>query len=261
MTLTQGIILGAVQGLTEFLPVSSSGHLALAQQFMSGFEQPGLLFDVMLHLGTLVAVVLYFRQDLKNLVTAPFRRDLKAVQDRRYLRLLIVGSIPTAIIGLTLKDTVEDLFHRPLIVGALLIVTGLLLFVAERYRSSGRKRLTLTDSLITGIAQGCAVLPGISRSGATIAALLLRGVDGQTAARFSFLLALPAVGGAALLSLKDVERLPQGEITTYLAGAGIACLVGLVSIHALLGIIRQKRLYFFSIYCWIIGGAALYYFR
>jgi undecaprenyl-diphosphatase len=261
MTLVEGLLLGALQGLTEFLPVSSSGHLALAQQLMPGFEQPGLLFDVALHLGTLVAVILYFRQDLKQLLTAPFRRDIQAVQERRYLRLLIIGSIPTAIIGLTLKDTVEELFHRPVIVAALLLATGLLLFVAERFRSSGRKRLTLADSLITGLAQGVAVLPGVSRSGATIAALLLRGVDGQTAARFSFLLALPAVGGAALVSLKDVEQLPQGEIGIYLAGAGIACLVGLICIHALLGIIRQKRLYYFSLYCWLVGGAALYYFQ
>lgn len=261
MTLTEGLILGALQGLTEFLPVSSSGHLALTQQLMPGFEQPGLLFDVVLHLGTLVAVILYFRQDLKQLITSPFRRDIPAVQDRRYLRLLIAGSIPTAIIGLACKDTVEGLFHRPLIVAGLLIVTGLLLFIAERFRSSGRKRLTLSDSLITGIAQGVAVLPGISRSGATIAALLLRGVDGHTAARFSFLLALPAVGGAALLSLKDVESLPSAEIGTYLAGAGISCLIGLVCIHALLGIIRQKRLYYFSLYCWLVGGVALYYFQ
>lgn len=261
MTLVEGLLLGALQGLTEFLPVSSSGHLALAQQLMPGFEQPGLLFDVVLHLGTLVAVIIYFRQDLKQLLTAPFRHDIQAVQDRRYLRLLIVGSIPTAIIGLTLKGTVEELMHRPLVVGALLLVTGLLLFVAERFRSSGRKRLNLADSLITGLAQGVAVLPGISRSGATIAVLMLRGVEGQTAARFSFLLALPAVGGAALVSLKDVEQLPQGDIGIYLAGAGISCLVGLLCIHALLGIIRQKRLYYFSLYCWLVGGAALYYFQ
>lgn len=261
MTLVEGLLLGALQGLTEFLPVSSSGHLALAQQLMPGFEQPGLLFDVALHLGTLVAVIVYFRQDLKQLLSAPFRRDIKAVQDRRYLRLLIVGSIPTAIIGLTLKGTVEVLMHRPLVVAALLLVTGLFLFVAERFRSSDRKRLTLADSLITGLAQGVAVLPGISRSGATIAVLMLRGVEGQTAARFSFLLALPAVGGAALVSLKDVEHLPQGEIGIYLAGAGLSCLVGLICIHALLGIIRQKRLYYFSLYCWLVGGAALYYFR
>jgi len=261
MTLTEGLILGAVQGLTEFLPVSSSGHLALTQQLMPGFEQPGLLFDVVLHLGTLVAVILYFRQDLKQLITSPFRRDIQSVQDRRYLRLLIAGSVPTAIIGLAFKDTVEGLMHRPLIVAGLLIVTGLLLFIAERFRSSGRKRLNLGDSLITGIAQGVAVLPGISRSGATIAVLLLRGVDGQTAARFSFLLALPAVGGAALLSLKDVESLPSAEISTYLAGAGVSCLVGLLCIHALLGIIRKKRLYYFSVYCWLVGGGALYYFQ
>lgn len=261
MTLSEGLILGFVQGVTEFLPVSSSGHLALAQQLIPGFEQPGLLFDVVLHLGTLVAVILYFRQDLQQLLTSPFRQDIQSVQDRRYLRLLIVGSIPTAIIGLTLKDTVEELFHRPVVVGALLLVTGGLLFVAERFRSSSRKRLSVSDSLVTGIAQGLAVLPGISRSGATIAALLLRGVEGQVAARFSFLLALPAVGGAALLSLKDVEQLPQAEIGIYLAGAGISCLVGLISIHALLGIIRKKRLYYFSLYCWLVGGAALCYFR
>lgn len=260
MTLTQGLILGAIQGLTEFLPVSSSGHLALAQQLMSDFEQPGLLFDVVLHLGTLIAVILYFRQDLKRLLTSPFRHEEGAAQDRHHLRLLVIGSVPTAIIGLAFKETVEGVFDRPLIVAALLIATGILLFVAERFRSTGHKELTVGDSLITGVAQGIAILPGISRSGSTISALLLRGVEGQAAARFSFLLALPAVGGAALLSLKDVEHLPQSEIDIYLAGAAVACLVGLISIHALLGIIRQKRLYYFSLYCWLVGGAALLFF-
>jgi undecaprenyl-diphosphatase len=142
----------------------------------------------------------------------------------------------------------------------MLILTGTLLFVGERYRRGGRRgetALTVSDSLLTGIAQGLAVLPGLSRSGSTIATLLFRGVDGETAARFSFLMAIPAVGGAALLSLKDLETLPAGDIPAYLAGTGVAFIVGLVAIRLLLDVIRRQRLVWFSLYCWLIGVGLL----
>lgn len=259
MTLLQAILLGALQGATEFLPVSSSGHLAIAQSLIEGFSQPGVLFDVLLHLGTMVAVAIYFRSDIKNLITAPFRSDEASEQHRKMLLLLIAGSVPTAIIGLAGKEFATNLFHNIPVVAAMLIVTGCILFVSERYRSGEQvgKTLSFGDALIAGTAQGLAIIPGISRSGATIASLLLRGIDGETAARFSFLLAMPAIFGATLLSFRELEQVPAGELTLYAAGAGIALLTGLLSIHFLLAIIRRKRLYFFALYCWAVGALFL----
>jgi len=172
----------------------------------------------------------------------------------------VVASIPTAIIGLALKHAVEQWMENMLVVATMLILTGTLLFVGERYRRSGRRgetSLSLTDAVLTGIAQGLAVLPGLSRSGSTIATLLFRGVDGETAARFSFLMAMPAIAGAALLSLKDAGGLPTDDLTVWLAGTGVAFLVGLCAIRLLLGVIRRQRLIWFTIYCWLAGAVLL----
>ncbi len=256
MTLVQALLLGALQGLTEFLPVSSSGHLAIAQHFLPGFSQPGVLFDVLLHLGTMVAVAIYFRRELAALLASPFRRGEEARLQRRLLLLLIAASVPTAVIGLLFKDFFEGLFENLTVVSLMLLVTGTLLFIAERFRRGSRReaQLTLSDALLVGTVQGCAIVPGISRSGSTIAALLLKGVDGETAARFSFLLALPAVFGAALLSARDLGEVATGQLPLYLAGAGVAFLTGLLSIHLLLAVIRRRRLIAFALYCWLAGG-------
>ncbi|PLX99832.1 MAG: UDP-diphosphatase [Desulfuromonas sp.] len=255
MTLEQAIALGALQGATEFLPVSSSGHRAIAQSLISGFSQPGVLFDVLLHVGTMIAVAIYFWKDLRKLLTAPFRQDDSAGNDRRMLLLLIVGSIPTAIIGLAGKDYATALFHNIPVVAAMLIVTGSILFISERLRKGeGSSNIGYGDAIIAGIAQGLAIIPGISRSGSTIASLLLRGIDGESAARFSFLLAMPAIFGATLLSLDDIQKVSPAEMTSYIAGTGAALMIGLLSIHFLLAIIRRKRLYYFAIYCWVAGA-------
>ena len=258
MTPEQAIALGALQGATEFLPVSSSGHLALAQSLIEGFSQPGVLFDVLLHVGTMIAVMIYFWKDLRDLVTAPFRRDETARLHRKMLLLLIAGSIPTGIIGLTGKHFAESLFENVPVVAGMLLITGTILYVSERLRQgTGKTDISLGDAILTGIAQGLAIIPGISRSGSTIATLLLRGVDGETAARFSFLLALPAVFGATLLSLRDLGEVATGQLTAYAAGTGAALVIGLLSIHFLLAIIRRKRLYFFAFYCWAAGALFL----
>lgn len=259
MTLLHALLLGALQGLTEFLPVSSSGHLAIAQHYLPGFAQPGVLFDVLLHVGTMVAVLLYFRREVVLLLASPLRSGEEARLYRRLLLLLLAGSVPTALIGLTFKDFFEGLFHNIAAVALMLLVTGSLLFFSERFRRGGRGQgdLTLVDALVTGAVQGAAIIPGISRSGSTIAALLLRGVDGETAARFSFLLALPAVFGAALLESRKLGALSASELPLYLAGAGVAFFTGLLSIHFLLAVIRKRRLFAFALYCWLAGGIFL----
>lgn len=255
MTLLQSIFLGLIQGLTEFLPVSSSGHLAITQHFLPGFDQPGVLFDILLHLGTMLAVVLYFRREVANLLASPFRKGEEAQLYRRLLTLLLVGSVPTAVIGLTFKDFFESMFENIPMVALMLLVTGTLLFVSEKFNRGTRREgeLNLVDALVVGTVQGCAIIPGISRSGSTIAALLLRGVDGETAARFSFLLALPAVFGAALLSLRHLQSVTEVEVPLYLAGTGVAFITGMLSIHFLMAIIRRRRLLAFAVYCWVAG--------
>lgn len=256
MTFFQALLLGLIQGLTEFLPVSSSGHLAITQHFLPGFKQPGLLFDVLLHFGTMLAVAIYFRRELVRLALAWFRPGAEAQTDRRILTLLLLASLPTAVIGLSFKDFFEQSFDNLPLIAAMLVVTGTLLFLSERFRKPGRteEALTFSDALVVGIVQGLAIIPGISRSGSTIAALLLKGVDGETAARFSFLLALPAVAGATLLQLRHLEQLPGTEALPYLAGTVTAFVVGLAAIHMLMLVVKRKRLTFFAVYCWLAGG-------
>jgi len=207
----------------------------------------------------MLAVALYFRHDLVNLLSSPFRRDEEARLHRRLLGLILAGSVPTALIGLTFKDYFEGMFENIPLIALMLLVTGTLLFVSEKFRHGDRRReaMTLRDALVVGAVQGVAIVPGISRSGSTIAALLLRGIDGETAARFSFLLALPAVCGAALLSLRDVAEVPAGEWPFYLAGTAVAFAAGMLSIHFLLAVIRKRRLFAFALYCWLAGSTVL----
>ncbi len=261
MTLLQALFLGTLQGLTEFLPVSSSGHLAIAQHFLPGFEQPGVLFDILLHVGTMVAVILFFWTDIRMLAQSPFRRSGDSGVHRKMLILLVVGSIPTAIIGLTFKDFFQSLFENLTVVSSMLLVTGTLLFISERFRRGTRResQLTIADALVAGTAQAMAIIPGISRSGSTIASLLIKGVDGETAARFSFLLALPAVFGAAILSLGDIRHVATDQLPLYLAGTAAAFVAGYFSIRFLLAIIRRRRLFAFAIYCWMAGAFFLNY--
>lgn len=259
MTFAQALLLGLIQGVTEFLPVSSDGHLAIAQHFLPGFEQPGILFDVLLHVGTLFAILLYFRQEVALLLASPFRNGEEALRYRRLLGLIVAGSIPTAVLGLAFKHSIEALYDNMTVVALMLLLNGTLLFLAERFRHGNRKeeKLTLADALLTGAAQGAAILPGLSRSGSTIAALLMKGVDGETAVRFSFLLGLPAIAGAALLSLMDLNRVPGADFPLYLGGIAVSFFVGICCIHLLLRLVRQRRLSGFAFYCWLAGGLLL----
>ncbi len=261
MDIFQAALLGLIQGLTEFFPVSSSGHLAIAQHFLPGFEQPGLLFDVLLHAATTLAVIIYFRQDVWKLLSCFFRHDPFAVDDRHLFKMLLLGSVPTAIIGLSFKDFFEGLFENLPVIGCMLLLTALLLILAEKIRKDGRQlpQLNAKDSLLVGIVQGLAIIPGISRSGSTIACLLLRGIDGEAAARFSFLLALPAVGGAMLLSLKDLQQVSNADLPAYAIGALVAFVSGLFAIRCLMNVIRRKRLLGFAIYCLLVGSGILGY--
>ena len=248
MTTFEAILLGLVQGLTEFLPVSSSGHLVIAQSLIPGFSQPGVLFDALLHVGTLVAVIVYFWRDLRSMVLSLFGLSddrMTAAGAQHLLFLLIVGSLPTAAIGFAFKDLFESLFSQVTPVGFALIVTGMILFFAERVgrRERDLPLMTWLDAFIIGIVQGIAIIPGISRSGSTIGAGLALGLDPATALQYSFLMSVPAVFGAVLLETRHltaaaVNALPWGA---YLAGTVAAGIVGYLSISFLLKMLMRRR--------------------
>jgi undecaprenyl-diphosphatase len=272
MTFIQALLLGIVQGLTEFLPISSSGHLVLVQHLF-GLHEAVLSFDVSVHVGTLAAVILYFRRDILDILGGLWRtlRGTLSKQptndaDRSHVRLaglIVLGSIPTGAIGLALHGVADRLFASPLITGIMLLLTGSLLFATRSGRhtrtDSGRplEGLTIKDALVIGLIQGLAVMPGISRSGSTIAVGILTGIRHDAAARFSFLLSIPAVAGAALLVLKDA--LHQGDIhlPTCLLGGLTAMLVGYAALALLVFIVKKGHLHWFAPYCWIIGGIAI----
>lgn len=254
MTVIQAMLLGLLQGLTEFLPISSSGHLVIAQHFLN-VNDGGLFFEVLLHCATLVAVVAAYWKDLLELLKKPFQK---------YTYLLIVATIPTGIIGLAFKDDFEALFNSVRTVGYMLLVTGVILLIAE-YVSRNifpSSRFKYWQAIIIGLAQGLAITPGISRSGTTIATGMLLGLKREEAARFSFLMSIPAILGASVIEAKDIvltQYLDASLILPYLLGAVTAGISGYLAIKLLLGILNKGKLYYFSIYCWILGLATLFF--
>lgn len=261
--LLRALILGAVQGFTEFVPVSSSAHLVLVP-FVLGWEAPGLPFDVALHLGTAVALIAYFRRELWGIVTGTIRTLAGRARepDREHARLaglLVIGSIPAGAAGLLFKGFFEDLFGAPQVVALLLLGTAALLFGAEavyRRRAAEARdisRIGIGDAVAIGLLQAIAIAPGISRSGSTIAAGLFRGLARDAAARFSFLLGLPAILGAAAF---QVPRLGEGDVVLTLAGAAVAAVTGFAAIALLLRHLRTKDTKPFAWYCVFVGVVA-----
>ncbi|NYE57063.1 undecaprenyl-diphosphate phosphatase [Carboxydothermus ferrireducens] len=253
MNLFQALILGLVQGLTEYLPVSSSGHLVLLQKIF-GLKENVLLFDILVHLGTLVPLLIIFRDEIWAIIKKPWGR----------LPLLIIaGTVPTALIGLGFKDFFERLFVSGSTLGIEFIITGLILWLAERQKS-GRKNLektTFLDAIFVGVAQGLAILPAISRSGLTISGALIRGLNREWAAKFSFLLSIPAILGAAVLDLKNfVEQnanLAGIDLMPFIVGFFAAMLSGYFAVKFMLEILRKGKLTWFSYYVWILGVTIL----
>lgn len=266
MDILSSTFLGVVQGATEFLPISSSGHLVLFQNLM-GFHEPELLLDTSLHIGTLLAVVIYFRRDLARLVgefrdliaPGPEASSLPPLRERlggALLTWVIVGNIPTALIGVGFRGPLENLFGSVPLVGAMLLVTGLLLILTRVVPGRRVRRLGLLAALAVGTAQGLAIVPGISRSGATIACGLLIGLDRELAARYSFLLSVPAIVGALMLQLVAGEASGPG-VPVLIAGGITAGVVGLLALKLLMGMVRRGRLSWFAPYCWALGLAVI----
>lgn len=260
--LVSALLLGLLQGFTEFLPISSSGHLVLVQSLLPGFSQPGVLFDVTLHLGTLVAVCVYFWSDLRSLFLSLFaRKSAITREDRRLLWLLIVGSVPTAVIGLLFRKQFEAMFDDLQGAGIWFVITGILLFVTDRVSTRGRdlREMTLFDALVIGTAQGISIIPALSRSGSTIAAGIFLGLERQMLVRYSFLLSIPAIAGAFLLELvaHRQEALAGFDPLVYSGGTLAAGILGYWSIAVLLRMTQSRRLSVFGYYCVVLGMLTL----
>lgn len=250
MGVLTAVALGLAQGLTEFLPVSSSGHLVILGHFF-GLREAGVAFDVFLHLATVLAVGVYFRTDL-----------LLLLGDRRRVLLLLLATLPAGVAGLLLEDLFTRLFSSVTATGVALLGTGFVLWGAERLSAGYRRRhplerMSAADAWWIGVGQAVAIIPGLSRSGTTIATGLVRGLDRESAARFSFLLSIPVILGAGVLQLRHLTIGSFSEAAPLAAGFAAAFLSGLAAIHILLGVVRRAKLTVFSWYVWGLGAFTL----
>jgi undecaprenyl-diphosphatase len=260
LTIWQAIILGVIQGFTEFLPVSSDGHLVIAQEVFGLRPPNAIAFDVLLHLGTLVAVVAYFRKELFEMLYALFGVGEQVEVRRRWIFLLGLGTVPVAIVGALLEDWFAATFHSAVWAGAGLLATGTILAIVNGKGETGRLegKLTARDALLIGGIQSFALLPGVSRSGTTLFMALQCGVERTTAARFSFLLSIPAITGALVLKSADVLDMARtGETMPLVVGPLVAGLTGVVAIEVLMRAVRRGSLKGFSVYCWAVGALTL----
>jgi len=270
MSFIQAIILGIVQGLTEFLPISSSAHLVIVPYLFNWTLDPAkaFVFDVLVQLGTLVAVIIYFWGDLAAIFKAVFagikEKTPFKTSDSRLGWFIVLGTIPAGLAGLLLKDRVEAVFNSPLITAVLLLVTAILLTTAEFLSKKERQleALTWQDSLMVGFFQALAIFPGVSRSGATMSGGLFKGYTREAAARFSFLLSIPIMLAAGLLSVVALVYEPffLEFLPVLLLGFVIAGVIGYLSIRWLLGYVKNNSLYGFAIYCMVISVVTIVVF-
>ncbi|MFQ5915864.1 MAG: undecaprenyl-diphosphate phosphatase [Nitrospinota bacterium] len=259
MDYLKAFLLGVLQGLTEFLPVSSSGHLIVLQKVLN-VQGPVLFLDVMLHGGTLIAILAVFSRDIREVATCMFSKgggDSPAAARTGWLAVL--AALPVGVAGVLLQKWIEKLFHILPLVGGMFLITGVLLF-AVKSRKGDRKEdaLGVRDALWVGSYQAVALLPGISRSGATIAGGLLRGIDRELAVRFSFLMAIPAILGALILKLLELPEQTGGiGFGPVLLGTVTAALSGYLALRWLIRLTLSGRLYYFSYYLWGLGLSVL----
>ncbi len=283
MSLLKAVLLGIIQGLTEFLPVSSSGHLAIFKQIF-GMEDVGISFDVFLHVGTLVAVFIVYWRDIvqifmdgigividafSNLVewiqsrknkTEPKYRKIITSAYRKFAMLVIVSTIPTGIIGVLGEKFIDSAGASLLIPGICLLVTAVLLFISDQITDGDKtpKKTTYANAVFIGVCQGVATLPGLSRSGTTITAGLLCGLKREFAVKYSFIMSIPAILGAAVLKLPKMKTdIASASALAYILGAAAAAVIGYICIKTMLIVVRNKKFKYFSYYCAVVGIVAI----
>lgn len=259
MSLLESIILGIIQGLTEFLPVSSSGHLELGKALLGDNSLPeeSLLFTVILHFATALSTMVVFRKEIAEILTG--LTQFKWNEQTKFSLKIVVSMIPAAVIGVLFNDQIEALFSKQiLLVGAMLIITGLLLFLADKAKKTN-KSVTFSNALIIGIAQAIAILPGISRSGATISTSVLLGVDRERAARFSFLMVIPLIMGKMAKDILDGGFSTSAtEVLPVVVGAIAAFVSGLVACTWMINLVKRSQLKYFSYYCFAAGSISIF---
>jgi len=260
VTILQALILGFIQGLTEFIPVSSSGHLVLGQRIFN-FKAPPIIFDILVHVATLGAIIIFFRKELisdtKDFFKAIFQGNIKKIP--KICWLVIIGTIPAAAIGFLLEPFLGKIFNSTILVGFSLILTSILLF-SENFLKKQTKKITSTsgiDALIIGSFQALAILPGVSRSGSTIIAGLWRKLKKEDAFKFSFYLAIPAIIGAQALEIRGLFEIRNGGFIPHFIGFITAFLTGILALKFLKKMVISKRLAYFGIYCFLIGSLAI----
>ncbi len=296
MSLLEAIFMGILQGLTEFLPVSSSGHLALFKNLFQIETETGILFDVLLHFGTLLSICAVFYKDIARLFTegiyivkcalanvAIFFHNcviraknagthkkltekkldlgeyhkLDDTNSRKFVMMILVSTIPTGVIGFIGRDMVKMASEILIVPGICLIITAVLLFVADTIKTGEKlpKDISYSNAFIIGIVQGIATMPGISRSGSTITACLLSGFNRSFAVKYSFIMSIPAILGAMILELMDIGSLAlsPGEVASYIVGTVVAAIVGYVCMKTMIAVVRNKKFKIFAIYCLLIG--------
>lgn len=281
----ESIILGLLQGLAEFLPISSSGHLVLGKELL-GMEEAGMFFDIMLHAGTLLSIFVVFRKKIWNMIMGCVKRDRQQLKEVGYI---ILASIPTAMIGIGCKKPLEALFENPRAVCCALLVTATLLFVSQWGKTGSKHpecegvQMNWWRALVTGVVQGIACIPGISRSGSTISSMIFLGVNRKYAGEFSFLMSIPAVGGAALLdcikwfkcqnpetvaryALENPEKAQacadaSGFTPELLVGMIVAFIFGIIALKWLMAFVQKGKFHYFSYYLWVAGVLGLIFIK
>jgi undecaprenyl-diphosphatase len=243
MNLIQSLFLGVVQGLTEFLPISSSGHLVIVQSLIPNFSQPGIVLDVVLHAGTIFSILIYFWKNLYILV-------------KKYWIQIIVGSIPAGILGVLIESRIETVFESTMVVGFALIITAFLNFLTDKTKST-KSKVGFKSALFIGIAQAIAIVPGISRSGSTIFAGTKMGIEKKDAAEFSFLLSIPAVLGANLLQISKFKLIDNDSLFIYLVGFVSAFISGYFAIKIVYKALKRNGFKYFSYYLIAVGVLVL----
>lgn len=270
MDLIQAIFLGILQGITEFLPVSSSGHLVLAQALIGEDLETGITFEIVVHFGSFCSIVLYYRKliaeilgDLMKSATPEGIRAgmYKTNSNVKFCLFILISMIPAMIVGFTMEDAIEELFMNPFFVSCMLLITGTLLFLIKFVREP-QKEMNGVRSLIMGIAQALAIIPGISRSGSTISIGIFSGMKREEVANFSFLMVLPVLAGAMLLAILDLMEtgIETEAIITLVVGFFTSFVSGYFALSYLVSLLKKAKFYYFSYYCWIVGIAGIIYF-
>lgn len=265
MTIIEALIFGIVQGIAEFLPISSTAHIVIAQMLF-GYTFPGLSFEIILHLGSVAAVILFFRKDIIHLIQVFFRflhkRDIEDRPEFLFILFIIAATFITGALGIILEGAVGDGIKTPFVIAGSLTLTGIFLILIERFHRIGtrtEKEMTILDSIVVGLAQTLAVLPGISRSGSTLIAGLYAGLNRETAVRYSFLLSIPVIAGSSVLAIGDLTSgqlgvIGYGPIAAALIASFITSYIGIIW---LIDFLNKGRLIYFAVYCFVLAALVI----